>query len=107
EKEFPYTPNVRGIRTERWKYIHYPHGDGGPDRWKAELYDLQTDPLETRNRIDDPAAAATLRELRATLVQLRKESGGLPDSMPLDGGISQELPGKAVQAVEKSGTDRK
>ena len=31
EKEFPYTPNVRGIRTDEWKYIHYPHGDGSPD----------------------------------------------------------------------------
>ncbi|MBM4018656.1 MAG: sulfatase, partial [Planctomycetes bacterium] len=26
EKEFPYTPNVRGVRTDEWKYIHYPHG---------------------------------------------------------------------------------
>ena len=38
EKEFPYTPNVRGIRTADWKYIHYPHGDGSPDRYQAELY---------------------------------------------------------------------
>ena len=40
EKQFPYTPNVRGVRTDEWKYIHYPHGDGGPDRHLAELYDL-------------------------------------------------------------------
>jgi N-acetylglucosamine-6-sulfatase len=26
EKQFPYTPNVRAIRTDEWKYIHYPHG---------------------------------------------------------------------------------
>ena len=30
EKQFPYTPNVRGVRTDDWKYIHYPHGDGSP-----------------------------------------------------------------------------
>ena len=24
EKQFPYTPNVRGVRTDRFKYIHYP-----------------------------------------------------------------------------------
>ena len=30
EKQFPYTPNVRGVRTDEWKYIHYPHGDGSP-----------------------------------------------------------------------------
>src|SRR6185369_6216622 len=23
EKQFPYTPNVRGVRTDEWKYIHY------------------------------------------------------------------------------------
>ena len=31
EKQFPYTPNVRGVRTDDWKFIHYPHGDGKPD----------------------------------------------------------------------------
>ena len=24
EKQFPYTPNVRGVRTQQWKYIRYP-----------------------------------------------------------------------------------
>ena len=28
ESQFPYTPNVRAVRTANWKYIHYPHGDG-------------------------------------------------------------------------------
>ena len=23
EKQFPYTPNVRALRTDRWKYIRY------------------------------------------------------------------------------------
>ena len=49
EKQFPYTPNVRGVRTDRCKYIRYPHGDGSPDRHKAELYDLEADPDETTN----------------------------------------------------------
>jgi arylsulfatase A-like enzyme len=106
EKEFPYTPNVRGIRTDDWKYIHYPHGDGGPDRWKAELYNLKDDPLETSNLIDDPGSAGKLKELRESMAKLRKETGGLPDRMPLDGGISQALPGKAVQAVDKSGAEK-
>ena len=51
EKQFPYTPNVRALRTDRWKYIRYPHGDGSPDRHMAELYDLQNDPKESTNLI--------------------------------------------------------
>lgn len=103
ERQFPYTPNVRGVRTDRWKYVRYPHGDGGPDRWKAELYDLREDPRETRNRVDDPAAAGTLAELRAELDRLLRETGALPDRMPLDEGIQQTLPLPAHQAVERSG----
>ncbi len=41
ERQFPYTPNVRAVRTDDWKYIRYPHGDGSPDRHLAELYNLK------------------------------------------------------------------
>ena len=97
EKQFPYTPNVRGVRTERWKYIHYPHGDGGPDRHKAELYDLKTDPGETKNLIDDPTQAGTVRELQAELARLMKESGIEKDTMPLDEGVKQTLPDAKIR----------
>jgi N-acetylglucosamine-6-sulfatase len=107
EKQFPYTPNVRGVRTDRWKFVRYPHGDGGPDRWKAELYDLAADPLETRNLADDPAHAARRAELEAELLRLQRETGGLPDRMPLDEGIKQTLPEASHQAVEKSGAEKK
>jgi arylsulfatase A-like enzyme len=92
EKEFPYTPNVRGVRTDEWKYIHYPHGDGKPDRHKAELYHLKDDPLETKNLIDDPKHAAKVKELQAELRRLQVETQGLPDRMPLDEGIKNILP---------------
>ena len=92
EKQFPYTPNVRGVRTDDWKYIHYPHGDGGPDRHKAELYHIKADPDESRNLIDDPRYAGKVKELQAELARLMKARGVEKDVMPLDEGIKAELP---------------
>jgi N-acetylglucosamine-6-sulfatase len=92
ERQFPYTPNVRGVRTDRYKYIRYPHGDGGPDRHLAELYDLQNDPEETTNLIRRPELATTVERLRGELDRLIREADGLPDRMPLDEGIKSTLP---------------
>lgn len=97
EKQFPYTPNVRGVRTERWKYVHYPTGDGTPDRHKAELYDLQNDPEERYNLIDDPRYQSVLEELRQELLRLQKETDALPDRMPIDEGIKTELPEQSIR----------
>lgn len=92
EKQFPYTPNIRGVRGERWKYIRYPHGDGGRDRHQAELYDLANDPQESKNLIGLPAHEKLVLELQAELDRLLKETGALPDKMPIDAGIKDELP---------------
>ncbi len=92
EKQFPYTPNVRGVRTERWKYIRYPHGDGGADRHMAELFDVAADPDEAKNLIADPAHAATVRELQAELARLLAATDAAPDKMPIDEGVKKELP---------------
>jgi N-acetylglucosamine-6-sulfatase len=92
ESEFPYTPNVRGVRTDRWKYIHYPHGDGGADRYTAELYDLKNDPLERNNLINDPAMAGKVAEMKAELERLLASTGAVPDKMPVDAGIKTVLP---------------
>jgi len=97
EKQFPYTPNVRGVRTDEWKYIRYPHGDGSPDRHKAELYNLKDDPGETKNLIDDPRLAGKVAEMRAKLEQLIKEAGAVPDKMPLDEGIKAALPDPKIR----------
>lgn len=97
EKQFPYTPNVRGVRTDRYKYVHYPHGDGTPDRHRAELYDLQNDPEERYNRIDDPAYAEVLQQLQTELRRLQEETGALPDRMPLDEGVKTELPEASIR----------
>jgi N-acetylglucosamine-6-sulfatase len=92
EREFPYTPNVRGVRTDAWKYIRYPHGDGSPDRHKAELYNLRDDPLETRNLIDDPRAAEKLAELQAELDRLLQDHPGTVQTLPMDEGIKSVMP---------------
>lgn len=90
EAQFPYTPNVRAVRTDRWKYIRYPHGDGSPDRFTAELYDLESDPLEMANLIQDPRHASQRRKLERELDRLSRSIG--PDSMPVYGGITNTLP---------------
>jgi N-acetylglucosamine-6-sulfatase len=99
EKEFPYTPNIRGVRTEEWKYMHYPHGDGGPDRHMGELYDLKNDPGERVNRINEASAAARLAELKQELTRLMTAAGLTPqsDQMPIDQGIKKELPDQKIR----------
>jgi len=97
EKQFPYTPNVRGVRTDKWKYVRYPHGDGKPDRHKAELYNLAADPGELHNLIDDPDCAAKVAELKAELKRLMQQTGALPDKMPIDEGIKSELPEDSIR----------
>ncbi|MFA5191308.1 MAG: sulfatase [Verrucomicrobiia bacterium] len=99
EKQFPYTPNVRGVRADGWKYIHYPHGDGAPDRHMAELYNLANDPDERHNLIADPASAKKLKELQAELVRLMKATSLTPktDKMPLDEGVKQQLPDQKIR----------
>jgi arylsulfatase A-like enzyme len=97
EKQFPYTPNVRGIRTDEWKYIHYPTGDGGPDKHMAELYHIKVDAEEDNNLINDPRYADKLRELETELSRLIRAAGADPDEMPLDEGIKTELPEESIR----------
>jgi N-acetylglucosamine-6-sulfatase len=49
--------NTIGIRTGRWKYIAYSNGDD-------ELYDLDADPNELQNLVNDPSHHVVLDELR-------------------------------------------
>jgi choline-sulfatase len=51
---------MRMIRTRTAKYVYSPHGTD-------ELYDLERDPYERVNRIDDPAYRAALGALRTGL----------------------------------------
>jgi len=68
EKPFV-TPTIRGVRTERWKYVEYPESND-----PAELWDLKSDPKETKNLINDPSKAEALADMRKRLERLVKET---------------------------------
>jgi N-acetylglucosamine-6-sulfatase len=72
EWNFPQTPTQYAIRTDRYKYI-YDYG-----LWdKDMLFDLQSDPQEAHNLIDDPAKKALAAELRGRLFDELQATGGM------------------------------
>lgn len=97
EDEFPYTPNVRGVRTDEWKYIHYPNGEGQPETHLAELYNIKNDPHETKNLIDAPEAKEILESLKRELRRLQEETGALPDKMPVNPKLRMENPDPKIR----------
>lgn len=99
EKQFPYTPNVRSVRTETWKYSRSPHGDGSPDRHQAELYNIEFDPEERYNLIGNPRYAGVVKQMRKELTKVMRETGltAATDRMPMDEGIKTELPDAKVR----------
>jgi arylsulfatase A-like enzyme len=59
------------VRTPEWKYVHYTEPElEGMD----ELYNLAADPYEMKNVIGDATAGPPLKDLRAELVRLLKET---------------------------------
>lgn len=72
ERSFPQTPTVHGVRTERYKYMHY-HGIWDKD----ELYDLQSDPAEIRNLIDSPDHRGIVREMNEQMFDWLEETDGM------------------------------
>jgi arylsulfatase A-like enzyme len=63
---------VRGIRTENLKLIQRTK------EWPSELYDLEADPGEKSNRIDDPAYSRQRTALRADLDRFFHRAGAPP-----------------------------
>jgi N-acetylglucosamine-6-sulfatase len=61
----------KAVRTMQWKYIEYTE-EGVP----AELYDLQADPHEEHNLIEEPAAKTHAEALQKELNDLLKENNG-------------------------------
>lgn len=74
-----------GIRTHRHKLICYyndpmgqPGAHGPATRAEWELFDLESDPFELHNVIDDPTYAGVVTELRERLERLQAEVGDEP-----------------------------
>ncbi len=59
----------KGVRTDRYKYIQYVDIEG-----MDELYDLQNDPHEMNNIIEDSEATAVLRDMQQELQMLLEET---------------------------------
>jgi arylsulfatase A-like enzyme len=59
----------QAVRSERWKHIQYTDLKG-----MDELYDLQADPYEMRNLIEEPRMQNVRAEMSTELRRLREES---------------------------------
>lgn len=72
EYDFPMTPTVFGVRTDKYKYIRY---NGIWDY--NELYDLEKDPEETVNLIEKPEYQTLSKELAGDLFTWLEQTNGL------------------------------
>jgi arylsulfatase A-like enzyme len=72
ERNFPHTPTTHGVRTNRYKYIHY-HGIWDID----ELYDLKNDPEEMNNLIDSPEHQDLIKQLNNKMFEWLEKSDGM------------------------------
>lgn len=106
EWNFPHTPTMFAIRGQQYKFIQY-HGIWDTD----ELYDLQNDPREQHNLIDDPQHQQTVRKMRELLHEELAATGGM--QIPLgrkrgpganlrraSGSQAAEFPAKVMRDVE-------
>lgn len=72
EYDFPMTPTVFGVRTDRYKYIR------SWGVWDThELYDLEKDPDEMHNLAQDTAYAAIEKELATALFDWLESTKGM------------------------------
>ena len=92
EYNFPMTPGTFAIERDNVKYIQY-YGVWDTD----ELYDLNTDPDEMHNLVNDPAWAAKKQELRVALYQQLADRNGrhnIPYSARLSiGAVRRDIDG--------------
>ena len=84
EKNFPQSPTVFSLRSDRFKYTTY-YGLWDTD----EFFDLQADPMEQKNLIRDPAFAQQTKQMEKRLYQMMADLGGMDIPMNPPRGSSQ------------------
>jgi N-acetylglucosamine-6-sulfatase len=105
ERNFPQTPAMHAIRTDKYKYIHY-YGIWDTD----ELYNLESDPHETKNLVRSPAHKQVLNKLNDQLfaelkstdgmyIPLQPDRGGINNLRRADGSKSSEFPDWMLRKV--------
>lgn len=105
ERNFPQTPTLHALRTDRYKYVHV-HGLWDSD----ELYDLQVDRGETKNLIYSKEHAPIVERLNRRLFEVLKETNGLAIPLQPDRGQPSNLrlksktkPAEFPEAMLRSG----
>ncbi len=72
EYDFPQTPTMHGVRTDRYKLIRY-HGV-----WDTnEFYDLQADPHEMNNLIGSPDHQEMVQQLSSEIYDWLEDTDGM------------------------------
>jgi arylsulfatase A-like enzyme len=80
------------VRTVKWKLVHY-------DGFRPQLFDLRDDPLELRDRGDDPGTARARDELYGLLLDwtlARKNRITMSDGEVLARGDRSEAGGVVI-----------
>jgi arylsulfatase A-like enzyme len=68
------------VRKGNWKLIRYP------EIHRSQLFDLGSDPHETKDLAADPAQAERVRELLGLLARLQEEND---DALPLSAPVAK------------------
>ena len=95
ERNFPQTPAMHAIRTDRYKYVHY-YGVWDTD----ELYDLASDPREATNLINSPEHERLVERLKDQMFTSLEATGGMYIPLYRDKGKPNNLrhPGRGKAA---------
>ena len=84
EKNFPQSPTVFSLRSDKFKYTTY-YGLWDTD----EFFDIQADPMEQNNLIRDPRYTKLAKQMENRLYEMMAELGGMDIPMNQPQGNSQ------------------